>query len=224
MNHRTMIEGFAVRKYNDTGAEVGHTEDKQEAVKKKDELEKQYPDSAFKVVPIVLRRPGLFSVLLKTVVNLRFKLTPARSPKDAAEKVDRIMSGKYLHDIFNRKWIEQAFRDPNAGHVVLDYIEWAEEHQCALVDEERGELDDFEGSMWLEPSRWRGGWDRAVPDQDIIKYLEMASIALEGMRGILADRLDLSDEEMVRLENQLNRHLNPKEEEDGQEESDDKKE
>ena len=43
----------------------------------------------------------------------------------------------------------------------------------------------------------------------------MASVAMEGMWGILADRLDLSDEELVRLQKTLNEYLNPKEESDG---------
>jgi len=44
--------------------------------------------------------------------------------------------------------------------------------------------------------------------EDSISYLEMASIALNQMPDTLAQQMDISDEELIRLRDQLNEVMN----------------
>jgi hypothetical protein len=209
------IKGFAIQSFTKVN-ETSHAESRAGLEKEIEILKAKNPSYMFKVIPVTLRHPDLYSVLLKTVLNIRFKLTHAKSPEDAVDKVDRIMSGKYLSEMFLHHNRSQGFHGDDE-HVILDYTEWAEEHQCALVDEERGELDDFKGSKWLEPHKGCSGWGPALSDEDLIKALKIAWWALNYKQDEAADPLDLSDEEMTRLRTQLDRYLNPKEESIGSE-------
>ena len=49
-----------------------------------------------------------------------------------------------------------------------------------------------------------------VIKEDSIAYLEMASIALNQMPDTLAEEMDISDEELIRLRNQLNDYMRAK--------------
>ena len=51
----------------------------------------------------------------------------------------------------------------------------------------------------------------SLPTDDVLTYLEAARVALadEDVFDWLADRLDISDDEMIRLQEQLNEYLGP---------------
>jgi hypothetical protein len=168
-----------------------------------------------------VRRPNHHSVLLKTVVNMRFRPIEAPSQIAAIEKILDEANDMFW-DLFKKHRRaavvlgsnEPAKVLPIDGTVMKDgkpleliYTEWAEDHQCALVDDEAGELDDFANSQWydLDGGHWYPSVE--VPRHDKNCFMEMAHVALSRHRHEIGDLLDISDEELDRLEANLNRYL-----------------
>ncbi len=157
------------------------------------------------------KKPKRYSVLLKTVVNMRFSSIEAPNQATALKKIERETNG-LCNRLFRNYRISAGKASPISSLEMKDgqtlklrYTEWAEDHQCALVDED-GDTD-FVNSEWYdyEGDHWYPSVD--VPRHDKNCFMEMAGIALSRHRDELGDLLDISDEELDRLEKNLKRYL-----------------
>ena len=210
------IKGYIVRHF--TPADPSKPQvfrDERDALGRCADLNRTQPDERWEVKEIIARRPGFYSVLLKTVMNVRFGLIEARSPEDAVDRIDSIVSGQVFCDIFPARHIYKKVSNGEKS-AVIEYIDWAEEHHEALVDEENGELDDFEGSTWLTPRLNGPGWMPSVSDPDMVTIAEIARVALDrdDVRDQIAENMDLCDKEIIRINGIINEILKDTEEGD----------
>lgn len=91
-----------------------------------------------------------YSVLLKTIVNVRFGFITAKSQVDAIDRIQQFVDGKVMHDLFRAgRMLGTPQGCPN-----IEYVEWAEDHAMALVDEEGDE--HYEKSLFYD--QFHGRW------------------------------------------------------------------
>lgn len=98
-----------------------------------------------------------YSVLVKTVVNVRIDNVEAESQVAAIEKItSEPFYARYFDNIVPIR-DERITTKP----LCVRYIEWAEEDYCYLVDEQGDE--EFENSRWYDADDPATPWDPTLP-------------------------------------------------------------
>jgi hypothetical protein len=84
-----------------------------------------------------------YNVSLKTIVNISYGKVEAASEEEAIKKVEEALD---MEKTVGKHYLVRANGKPfYPDKTGADFVSWAEEHQCAIVDE----LD--EGGDFIEP-------------------------------------------------------------------------